>query len=92
MGLAKYQFFAFKVWDIAAQQPLSLPEAQAVCAKLNLDFVPILAEHGLDSTCTVVDLVALANSLVWGTRPAEGIVVSNKSCMSSFKIINDNFR
>lgn len=92
LGLAKYQFFAFKVWNIAAQQPLPLSEAQTVCAQLRLDFVPILAEYSPDSDCGLIELTALANSLIWGTKPAEGIVVSNKACTSSFKIINDNFR
>jgi RNA ligase (TIGR02306 family) len=92
LGLEKTKFFAFKVWDIGAQQALPIDQALVVCDTLNIEFVPILLRgSGLHET-DLSYLTGLANSATWWGKPAEGIVVSNFDCSCSFKIINESYR
>ena len=92
LRLNEHKLFVFRVWDLNHNKPLNFSQARLVARMVGQSFVPVLHRYTSQVQLSLDELVRIADQQAWFDLPAEGIVVSNYSYTSSFKVINSNFR
>jgi len=90
-NLSEHKFFVFDVYDITKQVYLSSNARKNLCAKVNLDHVPVLGDNWV-ITATIEEALGLAEGPSLTHKVREGVVWKcNEDPSFSFKVINNQF-
>ncbi|EON97121.1 putative rna drb0094 family protein [Phaeoacremonium minimum UCRPA7] len=91
-GPGEHRFLIFDIFDIDKQRHRSTSEVEALCRKLSLPHVPIIAHCKLGEFATsLAELLEKAEGTGMLGKMREGLVFKTKSSTAAFKVIANSW-